>query len=281
MANSAPGEWASPSMRVTPPIHDRVMPSTCRPTRRATTAWPSSWSRTPNSNTTAVSAPASGIGGPGVARGLKGKAVGRQTAGDERHHGEQAPVEPHPHAGEPAQADGVVHASRVRRLRRRSTAGLHVGVPGGDGVPLVVALAALGQRQVDLGPPILEVHRQRHQGERVLGGAPAQLVDLAAVQQQLPAPVGVGGTEPGREGVGRHVHAVQPHLAVDDPGVAVPELGLALPQRLDLAAGQHDAGLVGLEDVVVVAGPAVLGNRPAVGALGARLARRATWPAPR
>ena len=63
------------------------------------------------------------------------------------------------------------------------------------------------------------------------------------------------------------MHGVEPDLTVDDPGVAVAELGLPLPQRLHLAAGQHQSGLVGLEDVVVVAGPAILGHRPAVGAL--------------
>ena len=43
------------------------------------------------------------------------------------------------------------------------------------------------------------------------------------------------------------------------------KLHLALPERLDLAADQHDPGLVGTEDLVVVARAAVLGHqRPPV-----------------
>ena len=62
--SSAPGDRASPSMRVTPPIHDRVIPSTCIRKRPATTAWPSSWSSTPSSSTTAVRAPATAYAVP-------------------------------------------------------------------------------------------------------------------------------------------------------------------------------------------------------------------------
>ena len=60
--------------------------------------------------------------------------------------------------------------------------------------------------------------------------------------------------------------AEQPQLATLDPGVGVGQLGLALPERLDLAAPEHDAALVGLEDVVVVAGPAVGRDLAIVGA---------------
>ena len=69
--------WASPSMRVTPPIQHRVMPSTCRPNRRATMAWPSSCSRTPNSSTTAVMRAGDGVGRAGVPGRLEGEPVVR------------------------------------------------------------------------------------------------------------------------------------------------------------------------------------------------------------
>src|SRR5207237_8755015 len=54
--------------------------------------------------------------------------------------------------------------------------------------------------------------------------------------------------------------------AVLHPGVACPRLDLALAQRLPLAAPQDGPALEGREDVVVVAGPPVRGDR--LGSLG-------------
>ena len=45
MRNSAPAEGNIPPKRATPPNIHNVMPSICIPSRRACTAWPSSWSR--------------------------------------------------------------------------------------------------------------------------------------------------------------------------------------------------------------------------------------------
>ena len=57
------------------------------------------------------------------------------------------------------------------------------------------------------------------------------------------------------------VDAVEPELPVVDPGVGVLELDLAVPQGFDLAADEDDPRLVGVDDVEVVAGALVLGDR--------------------
>ena len=102
---------------------------------------------------------------------------------------------------------------------------------------------------------------------------PIELADLVLVQQQLaPAPGVV--VDVAAMAVRVDVDVVQPHLALLDAGVAVAQVGLALADALHLGAEQRDAGLEGLEHVVVVQRLAVVGDelvrRPAV-------ASRARW----
>ena len=54
---------------------------------------------------------------------------------------------------------------------------------------------------------------------------------------------------------------MQPDLAVLDPGERVAQLHPPLPEGLDLATDQDDPGLVGVQDVVVVARSTVLGHQ--------------------
>src|SRR5437016_6423826 len=76
----------------------------------------------------------------------------------------------------PCQVAGL-HAN-ARTVSSIPTAGpghgprrLAVGVPLGDGLALVVAAPALGQRQLDLGSAVLEVHREGDERQRLLLGA--------------------------------------------------------------------------------------------------------------
>ena len=71
-----------------------------------------------------------------------------------------------------------------------------------------------------------------------------------------------------RVAVGRDVQPDQPDLAVVDAGVALGQLHLGLAQGLDLAALQGDAGLEGVEDLVVPPRLAVGGDGPGAGRLG-------------
>src|SRR5690606_24446151 len=82
--------------------------------------------------------------------------------------------------------------------------------------------------------------------------AMADLDDLLLVHEQFAlAPGGVVGPR-ARTPLG-DVHRVEPDLAAVDERVAVDERGLALTQRLHLGTREHDAGLVGVLDEVVVA----------------------------
>ena len=80
-----------------------------------------------------------------------------------------------------------------------------------------------------------------------------------AMQQELPLPhlrmVGVAAMA-----VGADVHVHHPHLAAVGPRVAVAEVDAPFADGLDLGAEQRDARLLGLEDVVVVAGFAIVGD---------------------
>src|SRR4029453_11888352 len=57
--------------------------------------------------------------------------------------------------------------------------------------------------------------------------------------------------------IGRDIAANEPRFAVVHRGIAVLEIHLRLPKRFHLGAAQHDASLVGLENLVVVEGLAV------------------------
>src|SRR4051812_10756938 len=93
--------------------------------------------------------------------------------------------------------------------------GLPGGLPLGERVALVPRLLALGQGDLDLGPAVEEVQRERDDREPLLADLALDLVDLLAVEQQLAlAPRGVVG--PGALGVLRDVHVVQPGLAAVD-----------------------------------------------------------------
>src|SRR3954452_3534644 len=119
--------------------------------------------------------------------------------------------------------------------------GLAGRLPLGQGMALVPALLALGQRDLDLGPAVEEVEREGHDREALLVDPPLDLVDLLAVEQQLAlAPGRVVG--PGALGVLRDVHAVQPGLVAVDVDEPVHQGRAALAQRLPLGALEDQAG---------------------------------------
>src|SRR5687768_3554302 len=136
---------------------------------------------------------------------------------------------------------------------------LAAGVALGHVVPLVVGLLALREREGGLDAAVLEVQVERDEREPALLDLPDQLVDLAAVHEDLAlAPRGVVG--PGALRVLGDVHVLQPDLAVVDRGEAVDQRGATGPQALHLGAGERQAHLVGVEDRVVVPRLLVLGN---------------------
>jgi hypothetical protein len=128
-----------------------------------------------------------------------------------------------------------------------------------DRPALVADVLAARQRDLDLRARPLEVHAGRDQGQPLLLGLADQPLDLALVHEELARPLRLV-VLPLRGRVGRDVHVVQPHLTVLDRGVAVLEHRLAAAQGLDLGAGEHEAALPLVEQVVAVGRLAVGGD---------------------
>src|SRR5680860_421136 len=76
------------------------------------------------------------------------------------------------------------------------------------------------------------------------------------MEQQLPGSLGIVAALAG-ERVRGDIQADQPGLPVGDVGEGVLDRDLSLPEALDLGALEHEPGLVGVEDLVVVARLAV------------------------
>ena len=113
---------------------------------------------------------------------------------------------------------------RSRRAMR--AADVHVGVPLGDGLALVVGLAALGQRQLDLGPAVLEVDARAGSSDRCSGSTRARSRSISwRCRSSLRLRVSlVAACAPGRRRRPR-CEAVQPHLAAVDAGEGVARSG--------------------------------------------------------
>ena len=117
-------------------------------------------------------------------------------------------------------------AQSPRPARAMARRGLALGVALGQHLPLVVRLAAPGQRQLDLGPAVLEVQRQRDQRQVLLVDDVAQPVELGPVQQQLAPALGLVAGVLLRVGVDADVHRHQPRLVALEPGEGVADLGV-------------------------------------------------------
>src|SRR5262245_3045752 len=163
-------------------------------------------------------------------------------------------------------------ARRDRRRKRLATGlerALHLAarVALREIAALVDPLLAPGDRELDLDLAVLEVEPRRDEREPLLAHHAVQRVDLAAVEEQLPVALG-----PVVELVPLRVlgdrRADEPRLAVADLAVGLSELRAAGAERLHLRAGQLDARLDPLEQVVVVPRAPVLGDelRPRHGA---------------
>src|SRR5690606_16445515 len=118
---------------------------------------------------------------------------------------------------------------------------------------LVVALLALGQRDLELDLVALPVHRGGDEGVSVALHAADQVVDLAPVQQQLAAALGIGDDVGRGLDQRRDLRAVQEQLTVADHRIAFADVGAARTDRLQLPALQRHARLEALVELVVVA----------------------------
>src|SRR4029450_13962972 len=106
--------------------------------------------------------------------------------------------------------------SAATRLELAFDAALRLAL--GDVAALVAPFLAARERELDLCAAVLEVEPRRHERQPALGDLRAELVDLAAVQQQLPVAVRVVRLDR-RLLVWRDVEAHEPDLAVARVGI--------------------------------------------------------------
>lgn len=125
---------------------------------------------------------------------------------------------------------------------------------------LVVESAPTRERKLQLGPTVSKVDGKWDEGKRLLANPTPQLIDLTTVQEQLAAAIGIDSTEAVRILIGRDMGTDEVDLPVLDPGVGILQGSLAKPERLHLGSFEGDPALEGLENFVVVAGAAILGD---------------------
>src|ERR1041385_8245068 len=127
-----------------------------------------------------------------------------------------------------------------------------LALPVGDVTPFVADFLAPAE-----GPAGLEVEPGRDERQAALRDLRGQLVDLAAVEQQLAVAIRVVRGDRGLL-VRGDVEPDQPELAVARVRVRALEDRMSLAEGLDLASGQGEPRLDALEQLVLVPRAAVL-----------------------
>jgi hypothetical protein len=120
-----------------------------------------------------------------------------------------------------------------------------------------VDLLAPAEAELQLGlATLVDVDPERDERQALRLRLAEELVDLGPMEEQLPVPfrlvVLAAGALP-RGDVGPD----EPGLAALDPGEGIGQVDLAGPDRLDLGAGQGDAGLDRVFDRELVSRPAI------------------------
>src|SRR6478752_2534485 len=121
---------------------------------------------------------------------------------------------------------------------------------------LVALLLTARDGELDLDPAVLEVQPCRDERQALLAHRPVERVDLTPVEQELPRPNGLVVLAPALV-VDRDLEAVQPRFAVAHVGIGLGHRRPPFAERLDLGAGQHDARLEPLQQLVFVARAAI------------------------
>ncbi len=127
-------------------------------------------------------------------------------------------------------------------------------------------LLALAQSQQHFGSSFLEIDFERHQRQTLFAGPGREPLDLALVHQDLARPAGLV-VELVRPLVLGDVAAQQPHFVAADARIGLLQRNLAAAQAFDLAPDENNSALQRLEDLVLEARAAVLGDEPVVIAL--------------
>src|ERR1700684_1891809 len=112
-------------------------------------------------------------------------------------------------------------------------------------------MLALGQPQLDLGASIFKINLERNDRITLFAHTAPQLVDLAAMHQEFPRASFLVAELAGGS-VGADMNALEKRLAILDARVTVAQICAMRAQRLDLGAGEREAGLERLLDEEVV-----------------------------
>src|SRR5690606_8327205 len=164
-------------------------------------------------------------------------------------------------------SSSAISARSIRSIPAHRAAHLALGIAFLHVLTLVVHLRAACKSQCDLDVAALRVQIQCHESQPLLLCCPDQPAQFPFREQQLARPRRVE-VPPVRGVVGRHVHAVQPCLAVVDARERLGQAGLAVTDRFHFGAGQHEARLEALHDVIFVQRLPVPGERPLFGSVG-------------
>src|SRR5262249_37452095 len=125
---------------------------------------------------------------------------------------------------------------------------------------LIMQLLAARERKLELGAALLvEIELQRHQRHSLALDRAHELVDLAAVKEELAHAFG-RMVEAATLQIFRDVGIDQPDLPAARIGIGFGDRRLAATQRFHLRAGERDAGLEGLADLVIEACFTILGD---------------------
>lgn len=130
-----------------------------------------------------------------------------------------------------------------------------------DGVALVVLLFAFGDAEFDFGATVFEVNGEGDEGDAALFAFDFQLVNLAAVGEELTITARLVVVDDGGFGIGIDVTIVEDELTAGDGGVGFLELGFAVAEGFDFGAEEGDAALELVGDEIIVEGPAVVDPR--------------------
>jgi hypothetical protein len=137
-----------------------------------------------------------------------------------------------------------------------------------DGLTLVLMTAAFRKSEIDFGPTVLEVKRQRHERESLTVHSVAQPFDLVTMHEQLSPPVRIECADTLSKRPWGNVNALEPAFAVLEVRVGVGQLDLGVAERLHLGAREHETGLDRVQDRVLMPSAAVRGDEAGAGRTG-------------
>jgi hypothetical protein len=131
--------------------------------------------------------------------------------------------------------------------------GVAVALSPFDRLALVVAMLATGESEFDLRSTAPKIDGQRDEGQPLLRNPTIQAIDLAAMEKELSATLGVRWIRPGCGFIGRDVELLKPGFPAVDRAEGVPKVGVARPQAFHFRAVELEPGFPGVHDFVVEA----------------------------